>query len=202
LILSILLLSLASVSQPVTFYPCGIGGGGSLYQPCINPGNDDEFYVACDMSGFFHSTDFGNSYSLVPHTKLQAFGTSTYEFTSDPDIAYSNFNDGNSGYPVKTSDGGASWNRIAAYDSDIYGQVYRMSAHYGNSGQLLINSYGDILFSDNGGVSFSLVKHTDNMGAGLIIGGVLWDGSNIYIGTNNGLIKSTNSGQTFAVQSA
>jgi len=38
------------------------------------------------------------------------------------------------------------------------------------------------------------------MGVGLIMGGVFWDGSNIYIGTNEGLITSSNSGTTFTVQ--
>ncbi len=40
------------------------------------------------------------------------------------------------------------------------------------------------------------------MGAGLVMGGVLWDNTNIYIGTNEGLITSTNSGAGFALQSA
>jgi photosystem II stability/assembly factor-like uncharacterized protein len=194
-------LYLNSIAQPVSFTSRGIGGGGSLYQPKINPANDDEFYVSCDMSELFHSTDFGNSYSLIHHTKLQVFGASTYEFTSDPAIAYSNFNDGNDGYPVKTTDGGNSWSRIAAYSIDVYGMVYRMSANYNDPSQLLINSYGDILISNDGGSSFTLVKHASNMGAGLIMGGVCWDGSHIYIGTNDGLITSSNSGVSFAVQS-
>lgn len=103
-----------AISQPISFISRGIGGGGALYQPKINPANDDEFYVSCDMSELFHSTDFGISYSQAHHSKLQVFGTSTYEFTSDPDIAYSNFNDGNDGYPVKTTDGGNSWSKMPA----------------------------------------------------------------------------------------
>jgi photosystem II stability/assembly factor-like uncharacterized protein len=187
------------LAQPVSFASRGIGGGGSLYQPKINPGNDDEFYVSCDMSELFHSMDFGDSYAQVNQSKLQVFGFSTYEFTSDPGIAYCNFNDGNDGYPVKTTDGGNSWSRIVAYSLEDYGRVYRMSASYDYPNRLLINSYGDILFSGNGGSSFTLVKHTANMGAGLIMGGVLWDGSDIYIGTNEGLITSSDAGGSFDV---
>ena len=33
-----------------TFLPRGIGGGGALFFPTINPANDNEFYVSCDMS--------------------------------------------------------------------------------------------------------------------------------------------------------
>jgi photosystem II stability/assembly factor-like uncharacterized protein len=187
-------------SQPVSFTSRGIGGGGSLFFPKINPANDNEFYVSCDMSELFHSTDFGNSYTQVHHSKLQVFSKSTYEFTSNPDIAYSNFNDGNDGYPVKTTDGGNTWTKISAYDLGTYGTVYKMSANYANPDQLLIGSYGDILFSNNGGTSFTLVKHAANWGAGLVIGGIFWEGSNIYIGTNDGLITSANSGSTFTVQ--
>jgi len=192
--------SLMSFAQPVSFAPKGIGGGGALFFPKINPANDNEFYVSCDMSELFHSTDFGNSYSQVHFSDLQVFSTSTYEFTNNLNIAYNNFNDGNEGYPVKTTDGGTTWNNMTGYDLATYGNVYNMSANYNNPSQLLIGAYGDILFSNNGGNSFTLVKHTADMGVGLIMGGVFWDGSNIYIGTNEGLITSSNSGTTFTVQ--
>lgn len=190
----------AGFSQPASFSPKGIGGGGSLYFPSINPANDSEFYVSCDMSEMFHSTDFGNSYSELPYTSLQVFGTSTYEFTNNSSIAYSNFNDGNEGFPVKTTDGGSTWNTISGYDLSTYGTIYRMVANYDKPNQLLIGAYGDILFSNDGGNSFTLVKHTANMGAGIVLGGVFWDGNNIYIGTNEGLITSSNAGATFSVQ--
>ncbi len=196
----LLALIIGGYSQPGSFSPRGIGGGGALFFPKINPANDNEFYVSCDMSELFHTTDFGNSYSQIHHSKLQVFNTSTYEFTSDPDIAYSNFNDGNEGFPVKTADGGTTWNQITGYNMGNYGTVYKMVANYANPDQLLIGAYGDILFSNNGGVSFTLVKHAANMGAGLIMGGVFWEGNNIFIGTNDGLIVSANSGGTFSIQ--
>jgi hypothetical protein len=202
-IISCLLLSIIIVvsinAQPTSFSPKGIGGGGALFFPSINPANDNEFYVSCDMSELFHSTDFGLNYSQVPFTKLQVFNNSTYEFTNDPNIAYSNFNDGNSGYPVKTTNGGNTWSQITGYNVGTYGEVYSVHANYNNPQQLLIGAYGDILFSNNGGTSFTLVKHAANMGAGLIVGGVFWDGANIYIGTNEGIISSSNSGSSFSV---
>jgi hypothetical protein len=200
-ILSIFSLALiCSLSaQPAQFEPRGIGGGGALFFPTINPANDQEFYVACDLSAMFHSTDFGNHYDQLHFTKLSAGNTSTYEFTNNPNIAYSNFNDGNDGYPVKTTDGGNTWTQLTGYDLNNYGPVYRMKANFDKPNQLLINSYGDILISNDGGASFSVAKHTVNNGAGLIMGGVFWDGANIYIGTNEGLLVSNNSGASFSV---
>ncbi len=201
LLIIICLFCCFSFAQPGSFSPKGIGGGGALFFPKINPSNDNEFYVSCDMSEIFHSIDFGNSYTQVPFSKLQVSGISTFEFTNDPNISYTIFNDGNSCYPVKTIDGGNSWNAISAYNIGTYGSAYKMVANFNNSNQIIIGAYGDILFSNNGGISFSLVKHATDMGAGIIVGGVFWDGNNIYIGTNDGLIISNNSGTTFTVQS-
>ncbi len=184
-------------SQPASFTPRGIGGGGALFFPKINPANDNEFYISCDMSEMFHSTDFGDSYSIVHFSKLQALNVSTYEYTNDPKIAYCNFNDGNNGYPVKTTDGGASWKKLPGFNANL-GMVYRMYANYNNPLQLVMNYYGDIVFSANGGGTFSLVKTRANNGVGLIACGVFYDGDNIYIGTNEGIFYSNNGGSTFS----
>ncbi len=188
---------MAMVAQPSSFYPRGAGGGGALFFPTINPANDNEFYISCDMSELFHSTDFGQTYSQVSFSKLQVFSTSTWEFTSNPDIAYSNHNDGNQGYPVKTIDGGISWSMIPGYDSNL-GQVYQLRANYDNPSQFIMGYYGDIVISNNGGTTCMLIKHASSMGAGIILGGVVFDGNNIYIGTNEGIYYSQNGGVSFS----
>lgn len=168
-----------------------------MFFPTINPANDEEFYVSCDMSQLFHSTDFGNSYQQLHFSQLPVLNRSTYQFTNNPAVAYSLYNDGNDGYPVKTINGGKNWLPLAGYDLAQNDPVVKLIANYDNPNQLLLNSYGDIFFSNNGGLSFSLVKTANNNGAGLIMGGVFWDGPNIYIGTNDGLIASVNGGASF-----
>ncbi|MBC7425273.1 MAG: T9SS type A sorting domain-containing protein [Bacteroidia bacterium] len=181
-------------AQPVAFQSRGIGGGGALFFPTVNPANDNEFYVSCDMSQLFHTTDFGNSYTQLPFSKLQVDGHSNYLFTNDPLIAYSSYYK-----PFKTIDGGATWTAINTYNTGTYGDVYKMSANYNNPAQIIVGAYGDILFSGNGGSTFSLIKHTSNNGAGIILSGVFWEGSNIYVATNEGLFYSTNSGTSFSL---
>lgn len=186
-------------SQPTSFSTRGIGGGGALFFPSINPANNDEYYVSCDLSALFHSTDYGKSYDQVDFQKIQASNTTTYEFTNDPSIAYASFNDGNNVYPIKTKDGGQSWKTLNSYDLNTYGNLYNMKANFNNPSQMLIGAYGDILITNDGGISFKLVKHTINSGAGLIMGGVFWDGDKIYIGTNEGIIVSLDGGVSFNV---
>jgi len=194
----LLLLVLSVSSQPIAFYPHGVGGGGALFFPTINPGNDNEYYVSCDMSQSFHTTNFGMTYSQCDFSQLQVSNNSTFEFTNDGFTAYTIYNDGNNEFPVKSTDGGATWSTINAYNLGTYGSAYALKANYYNPDQLIVGAYGDILISNDGGASFSLVETANSMGAGLILGGVFFDGQNIYIGTNDGLLYSTNGGTSFS----
>ena len=181
---------------PDTFLPRGIGGGGALFFPTINPINEDEYYVSCDMSEMFHTSNFGKSYTQLHHKTLQVFSNSTYEFTYNDQIAYSNHNDGNNGYPVKTTNGGQTWKVLPGHNAS-YGQVYRMIANYNNPSQVIIGYYGDVYITNDGGTTYSLIKHTTNNGAGLILAGAFFDGASITVATNEGLFRSANSGATF-----
>ncbi len=182
---------------PDSFYSRGMGGGGALFFPTINPTDDNEYYVSCDMSELFHTKDFGKSYSQIHHKSLQVFNTSTYEFTYNNQIAYSNYNDGNNGYPVKTIDGGKSWKVLAGHNS-AYGQAYKLIANYNNPSQVIIGYYGDIYITNDGGTNFNLVKHASNNGVGITLAGAFFDGANVVIATNEGIFRSTNSGAAFS----
>jgi len=124
-------------AQPTSFQSRGVGGGGALFYPSINPANDNEFYVACDMSQLFHSTDFGLSYTQVPFTKLQVGNVTTYEFTSNNSIAFSIANDGNINYGVRTLDGGNTWTAFPG--EPLSGEdVYALKADAATPGRIII----------------------------------------------------------------
>jgi hypothetical protein len=192
----LLCFALFAFAQPTTFQSFGIGGGGAMFFPKINPANDNELYISCDMSEMFHTTDFGQTYTQLPFQSFQALNVSTFEFTNNPSIAYSNFNDGNEGYPVKTVNGGLNWSPLPGFDSNL-GGVYRMFANYNDPKQLIMNYYGDIVMSNDGGNSFKLVKHCADNGVGIVVAGVFFDGMTIYVASNEGLFKSTDGGGTF-----
>ena len=182
---------------PSVWQSRGVGGGGALYSPSINPANDSEYYVACDMSELFHTTDFGNSYSVVNFAQLQGGHSSAVRFTNNPLIAYSvTYTGGNYALPAKTTDGGVTWSVLSGNPLP-YDDVYSVWADPNNSNRVVVAGWSDLYYSSNGGASFSPMSFTANTANGVLICGVFFDGNNIYLGTNVGLLVSTNGGTSF-----
>ncbi len=191
------LTTIISHAQPANWQPRGVGGGGSMFYPTINPANDNEFYVTCDMSQLFHSTDFGITYTQVPFTKLQTGNISTYEFTSNSNTAYCIAKDGNINYGVRTMDGGNTWSALPG--NPLSGEeVYALKADYNTPGRIIIGYYDALYISNNFGASFSLIRNAAG-GVGITVAGVFFDGNNIYIGTNEGVLFSSNGGTSFTM---
>jgi len=186
-----------AIAQPVSFQPRGIGGGGALFSPSINPVNPLEFYISCDMTELFHTTDFGSSYSQVHFGEFCGGHNSKVCFTSTPGLLYSVSYINDTGTPVKSTDGGITWSVLNG-NPDPSENVYTVHADYNNSGRVIISYYNEIHYSTNGGSSFSLI-HTAAGGNGNVVGGVFFDSNNIYIGTNDGVLVSTNGGSGWSV---
>ena len=56
---------------PTYFNSRGIGGGGALFSPSINPFNHNEVYIGCDMGNLFHSSDQGLSWECESFMQVQ-----------------------------------------------------------------------------------------------------------------------------------
>jgi photosystem II stability/assembly factor-like uncharacterized protein len=175
----------------------GVGGGGAFYSPSINPANDSDFFVACDMSELFHTTDFGNSYATIDATQIQAGHESGVRFTNDPLIAYTvSSPGGNNAQPAKTVDGGATWS-ILPGNPLVDDEVYSIWADWNNPNRVIVAGYDVLYFSSDGGASFSPINVTLDKSNGVLICGAFFDGNTIYLGTNAGLLVSTNGGVSF-----
>lgn len=182
------------ISQPTSWSSRGIGGGGALFSPSINPANNNEYFISCDMSELFHTNDFGLNYSQVNFTELQGGHNSRVAYTLAGTLYCVNYDD-DMALPVKSTDGGNTWSTLSG-NPDPSETVYTIHANYNNSNQVLISYYGELYFSNNSGISFTSI-HTAATGQGIVVGGVLFEGTNIYIGTNDGVLVSTNSGTSF-----
>ncbi|HWZ34951.1 MAG TPA: T9SS type A sorting domain-containing protein [Mucilaginibacter sp.] len=198
-------LAIATFGQaPTSWQSRGIGGGGALFSPSVNPANQNEMYIACDMSELFHSTDGGQHWGEVNFTQVQGGHDSYVSFTNNPNILYvvdyTSVAGNDMVRPMKSINGGTTWTAMAAdpYASYPNAGIERLFADYNNPNHLVLADYGTIYFSGNGGTTFTQIHTCANNGTGNHIAGVFFDGNNIYIGTNDGLIYSTNGGTSFS----
>jgi hypothetical protein len=186
-------------AQPTSWNARGVGGGGALFSPSINPGNTSEYYIACDMSEMFHTTDFGVTYSQLPFSQFVGNHNSKMCYTSTANLLYSiSYPDpAQVALPVKSTDNGVTWSALAG-NPDPSSDVYTIDVDYANPTRVILSFYGDVWFSNNGGTTFAKIHTAANAGSGNIVGGVFWDGNNIFIGTNDGVLLSTNGGTSFS----
>jgi len=154
-------------------------------------------YAGCDMGELFHSTDTGHTWQIEHFGAIQGGNHVGVQFTSDPQVRYSvNYeNDGMT--PVKTSDGGVSWSALPG--DPTYGSCWEMAVDPNTTTNLIVVDYMRLYYSSNGGASFAL-RYTSTMSGGAYIAGAFWDLPNVYVGTNAGLLVSTDGGSTFNLQ--
>ena len=183
---------------PGTWNPRGIGGGGSMYSPSINPADDNEFYVACDMSELFHTTDWGASYTTIPFYRIQGANNAKVCFTSNPLVRYCISYASDMARPVKSTDGGQTWTVLTGNPDDGE-ETYGIFADFNHSDRVIISYYGAVYFSGNGGAAFTDIHDAVNTGAGVVLGGAFFTGDTIVLGTNDGLIVSADGGAHFNV---
>src|ERR1035437_10118743 len=129
-----LLTSYLLLAQPTTWNPRGVGGGGALFPPSINPGNNNEYYIACDMSELFHTTDFGLTYSQLNFSQFVGGHNSKMCFTSTANLLYSiSYPDpAQVAIPEKSTNNGATWTPLAG-NPDPSSDVWTIDVDYNNS---------------------------------------------------------------------
>lgn len=186
------------LAQPSVWYPRGIGGGGGLYSPSINPANNNEYYIACDMGELFHTADFGLTYSQLNFSQFVGGHNSKMCYTSTSNLLYSIRYNGSAytAIPVKSTDNGATWSPLIGNPNPT-SDVWSMHVDYSNPSRIIISSHDNIYFSNDGGAVFTSIHTCINSVAGNIVGGVFYDELNIYIGTNDGMLVSTTGGTSW-----
>lgn len=174
----------------------GIGGGGAFFAPTFNPANSKEMWLACDMSGQYHSTNAGASWNLTPFTTIQTGPfTPQVQFTSDSKTYYEIDATGGNLTPVRTTDAGNTWHPLAT-DPTGQGAFYIVSDPT-TATRLFVSSYSTLYFSRDGGQAWSTVVAGDN-NSGVVVSGALFSGKSIFIGTSLGVFASMNGGASFA----
>ncbi|RMG78773.1 MAG: hypothetical protein D6714_17470 [Bacteroidetes bacterium] len=192
-ILTTFLLSISSFifGQSFTWESVGIGGGGALFEPALNPHQPQELYAASDLGALYKTEDLGRNWSVVPFGQIATSSNSRMIFTDNPLIRYCITSNGFEFLPKKSTDGGQTWQYFAPPPLDV--ETWNLFADPDDANRLLATSYSELWFSNDGGQSFDVVYSAPD----LYIGGVFWDGDQIYVGGRTGLLISTNGGAGF-----
>jgi hypothetical protein len=198
LFLMIFVLSSHAVAQPSQFNPRGPGGGGAFFASSFNPSDPNEIYVGCDMSDEFHTTDLGASWDVVDFRKMQSWKISPVQYCNN-NIRYAidgaNVNGLDVQRPTKSTDGGITWKPLPNDASG--GGAYSLFADPNNNQHVIMSDYSIIYTSSDGGNQFFTRYQAKDNGAGIHLAGAFFDGNNIYLGTNDGVLVSTDGGVSF-----
>jgi len=176
---------------PTKWLPRGPGGGGALFAPSFSPFNSNELYISCDMSEVFHTTNLGATWDLYDFRQIQGNRESQMRFTNNPLIIFSIDYTDDAATPTKSTDAGLTWHRLSADPTS--GETYTVFTDPNSSTRLIVSDYSNIYLSTDGGNTFAS-KFSTASGSGCFVGGAFFDGNNIYAGTNQGLLTSSNNG--------
>ncbi len=200
--------NLPTMEDSLHIIPIGIGGGGALFSPSINPfcnlGSDpSEMFLASDMSGLFRSDDGGNFWHMINFRQLKAsrllgkvhFVSSTpvgrYALGSfDPTTV-------NEGVLMYSVDGVSwGWNSPRTLPTTHHIDSLMVNPVPSISGDQIIigfvegNSYEKHLYiSNNNGVDWHPLFDAHDYGT---IIGSFFDGDDIYICTESGILHFAN----------
>ena len=188
---------------PLKWSVHGIGGGGAMYSPTINPGNPAEMAVACDMSPQFATLDAGKTWTRFDFRQLQSGHECAIRFTKDPNIRwainYSTEEGSDLVRPKHSIDGGKTWQFLAPSAWPKSRTAYSLYADYNNPDRAFVSAeYSELWVTLDGGKTFEKKLTSPDKNSGLHIAGLFADGNNIYLGLNDGLYLSTDGGKSFA----
>ncbi len=203
---------MAHAAPPSAWTARGIGGGGGMFAPSFSPHDTSTAFLAVDMSHVLRTTDGFASWTTIDFDQLQGKQFTEVQFTATPNTLYAadqrrSATENTIVRPLKSINNGDSWTTFANWSSSL--RALSVNASPLRSDTFLIcagsNTGSDIRFYRNAGTvgAFS-IAHTFTGTQGRVAG-VFWNTGaqeECWVGTNQGLLYSTNGGQSFSASVA
>ena len=213
---------------PANFSSRGVGGGGALYSPSINPADSNECQLSCDMGQGLFTLDGGANWTTWDFRNYQVKQASQIVYCTDAGTGQhrlftldsrSAVDESNLSKPMMSAiiggamtATGATWTKVTGWsNSRIANQVFadanridRVIAIESNAGStnpanLWVSAYD----ATTNGPKFPATAATFTGGVSTLpnkarSAGVFFDGTYILLATNTGLFISSDSGLTFS----
>lgn len=190
--------------------PVGIGGGGAQYGASISPLNPNLRFIACDMSGWYRSTDGGATWGMIDFYQLSSSVDYNYNnvcgmafHPSNPNQVYGWGNQADSQSStqllLQSADAGLTWTQWGGA-SPPWGadRVTKICLDRGSPNLVLIGTDSGVFRSANNGASFVATSGSSGYITGLVIDqGSPVGGRVCYAGSSAGVFKSADGGQTW-----
>ena len=175
----------------------GLGGGGAFLAATINPHDPNDLSISTDMGMNFRSVDFGRSWFGMHFETLRGSDRTTLRWTSDPAVVYSIDQQGWEGaYPIRSTDSGRSWTRLP--NDPTEGNAHWIHEDPSQPGRVLVSSWSELFFSDNGAESWERIHSAPVPENGLYVAGVAWAGETLIVGTAEAMLVSSDGGGTWS----
>jgi len=183
-----------TATYPATFHSTGVGGGGALYSVSFNPKNPEEIWMPTDMGELFHTLDGGKSWTYPDMETLTAHVDSRVQWTNvDGTLYVHEWN----GYPVKSTDGGKTWERLKNWGYFTEGPCKQLRVDPTDANNVFGCSEKALALSTDGGVTFRKIWEKSRASR-LWVSGLFADGNDFWVATTEGLLVSTDGGATWA----
>ena len=185
-------------TAPAVFHSVGVGGGGALYCVSFNPKNPKEIWMPTDMGELFHTLDAGATWTYPDMETCAGHHDSRVQWTNIEGTIYVHEPNG---YPAKSTDGGKTWTKLQAWGYFTEGPCKQVRADPANVDTIFGCSEKAMAWSRDGGKTFKKIWDKKPETVRLWLSGLFVDGKNYWVATTDGLIVSTDGGDTWAVSS-
>jgi hypothetical protein len=195
--------TIVNAGAPASWHSRGIGGGGGMYSPVISPHDPAVMFLGVDMSHMMRTINGGANWETIDFTQLQVRQISEVQFTSTPGVLYCAdvhrlFDETNAPRPVKSTDQGITWTQFSQWPPAPNQPARTVFANPHRDDTLIVCTGTRLYFYQNAGTSGAFsVAWTFNTPQGRI-GGAFWRGSEVWVGTNEGMLYSSNGGMSFS----